>query len=107
MNVAAKYTMCAEELSELIQACLKKVRIINNDNPTTINKFDVDKSINEEIADVLICIFFLIETEENIEEITKVIQYKLSRWNDRIKNRNDMDDVKDFILNTMLILKNE
>lgn len=25
MNVAAKYTMCAEELSELIQACLKKL----------------------------------------------------------------------------------
>ena len=81
-----------EEAGELIQASAKRLRIMRGTNPTPITYKENTESLQEEIADVQLCIDLVIqamnydntETQKNIE-LTK--QRKLSRWLERLKNK--------------------
>ena len=46
----------AEEATELAQAALKLRRAITNINPTPVSAEDAQEDLEEEIADVLLCI---------------------------------------------------
>ena len=79
-----------EESGELIQASAKRLRIMRGTNPTPITYKENTESLQEEIADVQLCIDLVIqamnydntETQKNIE-LTK--QRKLSRWLERLR----------------------
>ena len=79
-----------EEAGELIQASAKRLRIMRGTNPTPITYKENTESLQEEIADVQLCIDLVIqamnydntETQKNIE-LTK--QRKLSRWLERLR----------------------
>lgn len=51
----------AEECSELAQAALKYARKLREENPTEKTKEEIIRSLNEEIADVMICVDELLE----------------------------------------------
>ena len=79
-----------EELGELVQASTKQLRIMRGVNPTPITCNENIKKLEEEIADVQLCIDLAIiamhfdktKTQETIEFIK---QHKLSRWLDRLE----------------------
>lgn len=78
-----------EESGELIQVTAKQLRIMRRVNPTPIKSEENIKKLEEEIADVQICIDLAIlamrrdnaKTQENVETIK---QQKLSHWLDRL-----------------------
>lgn len=73
----------------MVQVTAKQLRILRGVNPTPITCDKNIKNLEEEIADVQICIDLAIiamrrnnaKTQENIETIK---QQKLSRWLDRL-----------------------
>ena len=74
-----------EEAGELIQASAKQLRIIRGKNPTPITCKENAKNVQEEIADVQICIDLAIEamsynTADGQKQIELIKQQKLSRW---------------------------
>lgn len=77
---------CAEECSELSQACLKMIRKIKGENPTPKTMQEITNSLNEEIADVLVSVSALLDTgllsQESIESTMLV---KHERWLVRLK----------------------
>ncbi len=85
LNSAAKLEALAEEASELSKTALKLARIYRNENPTPVTKEEAIDNLNEEIADVLVCIKTL--REVNPEQIKKISGDKTTRWIGRLKER--------------------
>ena len=64
ISARGKFELLAEEASELSQAALKMVRILNQDEPGDVfpinqEKYDLNtcnENLQEEIADVLLCL---------------------------------------------------
>ena len=56
IGLAAMLEMTAEEAIELSHACLKLARIERGENPTPADKFKVMDGVEEEAADLMICI---------------------------------------------------
>lgn len=83
-----------EEAGELIQASAKQLRIIRGKNPTPKTHKENTENLQEEIADVQLCIDLAIlamnydnsETQKNIDFIK---QKKLSRWLERLKIKDE------------------
>lgn len=90
IEVKAVLEQLIEELGELVQASAKHLRIMRGRNPTPITREENIKNLEEEIADVQLCIDLTIlamhldktKTQENIDFIK---QQKLSRWLDRLE----------------------
>lgn len=78
LNSAAKLEALAEEASELSKAALKLARIYRNENPTPVTKEEAIDNLNEEIADVLVCVRSLREVSP--EKIKEISDNKLARW---------------------------
>lgn len=79
-----------EELGELVQASAKHLRIMRGVNPTPITHSENTENIQEEIADVQICIDLTIQSlrcdsVKTQKEIEFIKQQKLSRWLDRLE----------------------
>lgn len=53
---AAMLEQTAEECAELAKACLKYARFIRNENPTFKNDKELWQNLQEEVAEVEICI---------------------------------------------------
>lgn len=85
LNSAAKLEALAEEASELSKAALKLARIHRNENPTPVTKEKAIDNLNEEIADVLVCVRSLREVSP--EKIKEISDNKLARWIGRLKER--------------------
>ena len=77
--------VCAEECSELSQACMKFVRMFQNDPSLRNNEKSVMYSLNEEVADVLICICNLEDaTLINEEEVMCIVEEKCKRYENSV-----------------------
>lgn len=85
LNSAAKLEALAEEASELSKAALKLARIYRNENPTPVTRQEATDNLNEEIADVLVCVRSL--REVNPEQIKEISGNKTIRWIGRLKER--------------------
>ena len=83
IGVPATLELCAEECVELAHVCLKLARGFRKDNPTDADLTNVIEGINEEVADVLICIDNLRDT--NILQNSKIFKYTIEKINRRNK----------------------
>lgn len=92
MNISEKIGMpavleqCAEECTELAQACLKIARKMRQENPTPATMDILIKDFNEEIADVMVCLNVIVDSGFiSNEAIDSVMMTKQNRWEERIK----------------------
>ena len=80
--------LLAEECAELGKAALKLRRAYNGENPTPMTRADAYTNLVEEIADVTLCIEVLgLNSTENLYNIGKIWEEKLTRWELRLKAR--------------------
>lgn len=85
VSEATLYENLAEECTELAKAALKKSRKLRGENPTPKTMEEIDTDIDEEIADVSVCLFVL-DLGSELDEFYR----KLSRWCDRIEKLHDL-----------------
>ena len=85
ISEATLYENLAEECTELAKAALKKARKLRGENPTPKTIEEIDTNIDEEIADVSVCLFVL----DLGSELDKFYR-KLTRWCDRIEKLHDL-----------------
>lgn len=74
----------AEEASELAQAALKMRRALDGRNPTPVRISEAWAKLQEEVADVLLCLQVL-DINTNDQEYSATIWQKLNRWVDRLQ----------------------
>lgn len=83
--------LTAEECVELAHACLKLARVIRQENPTPVTSDEAIANVEEEIADIDICIDELIKSQIiNIKNLLDVKRFKMERLDSRIKEANDI-----------------
>lgn len=82
----------AEEASELSQAALKLRRILDGRNPTPTSYVLAVKNLNEEIADVELCIELITCRDDAV--VSKIKESKAARWLDRLKELRRKEDVR-------------
>lgn len=90
IGVPALLEQTAEESVELAHACLKLARKIRGENPTPKTKEELSHNLNEEIADVRLCIDTMIDELVDIVsvmEIMNVTKYKDQRWKERLAEK--------------------
>ena len=81
----------AEEASELSQAALKLRRAIDGKNPTPRSISECEAALDEEIADVELCLCqlgFASDAHANIQALT--MSRKEGRWLSRLNARKDV-----------------
>lgn len=78
----------AEEAAEVAQAALKLARIIRGENPTPKTACEAEEALEEEMADVSVCMRVLaIESIViDVENVEKIAEVKMKRWLDRLEN---------------------
>jgi hypothetical protein len=74
----------AEEASELAQACLKMVRVMDGDTPLP-EQYARDNLI-EEMADVSVCMTALQDIAP-LAQVGEIITQKAQRWEDRLNGK--------------------
>lgn len=74
----------AEEASELAQACLKMVRVMDGDTP--LPEQYVRDNLIEEMADVSVCMTALQDIAP-LAQIGEIITQKAQRWEDRLNGK--------------------
>lgn len=99
IGAPAALEQCAEECSELAQACLKLARKIRGENPTPCSEESLYAALEEEISDVELCIdvllrwLFLIDEDSDNTNIIKRLDdnrfEKLDRWKYRLGESNN------------------
>jgi len=83
---AELFCQLAEEASELAQAALKMHRVLDGRNPTPVRLSEAWANLEEEVADVLLCLRVLdIKTENH--EYWVGMDEKLKRWVGRLRKR--------------------
>lgn len=90
IGVPALLEQTAEESVELAHACLKLARKIRGENPTPKTKEELCHNLNEEIADIRLCIDTMIDElvdVVSIVEIMNVTKYKDQRWKERLAEK--------------------
>ena len=81
--------LTAEECVELAHACLKLARVIRQENPTPVTSDEAIANVEEEIADIDICIDELIKSQIiNVKNLLDVKRFKMERLDNRIKEAN-------------------
>ncbi len=81
----------AEEASELAQAALKLRRVLDKTNPTPVDFDTAYGNLLEEIADVEGAVKVLTLGRKK-EEIAKISGDKITRWAQRLKEKEDSHD---------------
>jgi NTP pyrophosphatase (non-canonical NTP hydrolase) len=78
----------AEEDAEVAQAALKLARIIRGENPTPKTSYEAEEALEEEMADVSVCMRVLaIESIViDVENVEKIAEIKMKRWLNRLEN---------------------
>lgn len=84
IGTAALPEQLAEESAELAQAALKMARKIRNENPTPKSHTDCVANLQEEIADVELCISVLPAALHDPAEVGKTMAAKHRRLNERL-----------------------
>lgn len=84
IGTAALLEQLAEESAELAQAALKMARKIRNENPTLKSHADCVANLQEEIADVELCISVLPAALHDPAEVGRTMAAKHRRWNERL-----------------------
>lgn len=84
IGTAALLEQLAEESAELAQAALKMARKIRNENPTPKSHTDCVVNLQEEIADVELCISVLPAALHDPAEIGRTMAARHRRWNERL-----------------------
>lgn len=74
----------AEEASELAQACLKMVRVMDGDTP--LPEQYVRDNLIEEMADVSVCMTALQDIAP-LAQVGEIIAQKAQRWEDRLNGK--------------------
>lgn len=76
----------AEEAAELAQAALKMHRVLDGRNPTPVRMSEAWADLQEEVADVLLCLHILgISYKEPEYEVQ--MDGKLERWVGRLREK--------------------
>lgn len=78
----------AEEAAELGKAALKLRRALNGKNPTPVSPAEAILNVQEEMADVLLCVLSVGLDEQSAEQ---TIREKIPRWSGRINRDPDSD----------------
>lgn len=83
------YEQLAEECSELAHISLKMARKLRGNNPTPMTKEEILEGLNEEIADVMLCIDILLEDRQIMshESVESIMIEKRQRWIQRLIDR--------------------
>lgn len=76
----------AEEAAELSQAALKLRRALDGKNPTPVAEPEAMRSLQEELADVLLCAAI---TGFNEADVALIMRAKTARWTTRLKRRDN------------------
>ena len=77
------FCQCAEECAELAQACLKMRRVLHG--TTKVDKVTVQRSLSEELGDVLNCIEAILENDPaEIDMVQKAV--KMYEFKKRLRN---------------------
>lgn len=74
----------AEECVELAHCAQKQARLLRGENPTTADMVTLVKDMDEELADVFVCIDVL-----GLSPNRALMDAKLQRWNKRIADKNN------------------
>ena len=75
----------AEEAAELAQAALKLRRAIDGENPTPVRLSEAWSNLQEEIADVLLCLQ-VVGVDTTPSAYQRTIDRKLERWVSRLRS---------------------
>lgn len=75
----------AEEAAELGKAALKLRRAIVGINPTPVTVMQASDNLEEEIADVLLCLEVIEFDLDDVEVLRQDMNAKLQRWVDRLR----------------------
>lgn len=78
----------AEEGAELTHAALKLRRAKDGTNPTPVAQSSAMNALLEEIADVLLLVE-LLNFDPYDDEIRDIMDFKLQRWEKRLKERGE------------------
>lgn len=84
IGTAAALEQLAEESAELAQAALKMARKLRGENPTPKSRADCIANLQEEIADVELCISILPAALYDPAEVGRTMAAKHRRWNERL-----------------------
>lgn len=84
IGTVALLEQLAEESAELAQAALKMACKIRNENPTPKSHADCVANLQEEIADVELCISVLPAALHDPAEVGRTMAAKHRRWNERL-----------------------
>ena len=95
IGVPAMLEQCAEECTELAQACLKLARKIRNENPTPVTKKELFDHLNEETSDTKVAIDALIKAGViSRNEVQKYESLKTLRWEKRMKEFKEKGEIE-------------
>ena len=86
IGISALLEQTAEECNELAKVCLKLSRKCRNENPTPLTFDEIMDNLNEEIADISLCIEEL--RQANVidpQTIESIYATKEKRWYERLK----------------------
>lgn len=87
IGIPALLEQTAEECTELAQACLKLARKIRGNNPTPKDVPELIENLEEEGADVVICIESLADDGIiDIDNVNDISEAKEKRWMKRIED---------------------
>lgn len=78
------FAQLAEEAGELAHAALKLRRIYDGKNPTPVSMDDAYTNLEEEIADVLVCLEVLGYELNELPKYRAMVNGKLDRWRSRL-----------------------
>lgn len=85
----------AEEAAELAKAALKLRRAIDGCNPTPVTREEAEKKLEEEIADVEVCLNVLgYHTDEHLLTQSEIMQEKLESSRNRLMEAEDFNEHK-------------
>lgn len=86
IGTPAALEQLAEECAELGQAALKLARFLRGQNPTRKTKREIQESLQEEVADVLLCIELIQKTGVvgSPGRIDEIMTGKYERWIDSL-----------------------
>ena len=86
IGLPALLEQTAEECNELAQACLKYARKLRGENPTPKTEEKCIEDLNEEAADVMLCIgHLMIEDIVDQKQTLAIGEAKELRWLKRIE----------------------
>lgn len=89
LGVAPILEQTAEECVELAHALLKFARKLRNENPTPTEFPDLFNKMDEETADVEVCIDILRRCVIRTPEVEKTKIEKVIRWKKRLEEREE------------------